>query len=178
MVPAMRTNSAVLDTTPGGFVAMTMGLEVKPLALVAAICQPGGGVTVRFAGRLVPLTVMFVGADDVPRIVEGTDRLVLFGGLMMGVPTAFTVTLTFVVAVVKLTPSVGVKITFWLEVPSGGTIDVLLQANNPAVFAEPPVRVEERSDCPWKMADAVGTVRMVGVAWVMFAVRPVGCVRL
>jgi len=104
LVPARRTKSAVFDSTPDGFVAITMAVDVKPLALVAAICQPGGGVTVRLAVRFVPLTVIDWFVEAFGRTVENPESVVPSPGRMLGEPGALTVPLTATLVVAAPPP--------------------------------------------------------------------------
>ena len=75
------------------------------------------------------------------------------------------VTLTEVVTVLKLAAALGVKVTLWLLVPAAGAVDGLVKAKVPEISADPPVKVDESSVCPWKIELAVGTTLIVGVTF-------------
>jgi hypothetical protein len=67
-----------------------------------------------------------------------------------------TITPTAVLAVVYLLESVGVNVTDCEDVPKLGMVVGKVKVNVPATDADPPLNVEEESDCPKVIADAVG----------------------
>jgi hypothetical protein len=67
----------------------------------------------------------------------------------------------------KSTVSRGVNVTCWDELPLGGTSVGLLQANVPAMLAEPLLSVDLASVWPNLICDALGTLVIVGVALTM-----------
>ena len=63
--------------------------------------------------------------------------------------------------------SVGVKVTEYDVDPlsvTEGSVDPVVQENVPATLADPPVRFESESACPYVIAEAVGAVVIIGVA--------------
>jgi len=60
-----------------------------------------------------------------------------------------------------------VKVTEYVVTPlsdTDGSVVPLVQENVPSTLADPPVRSESESICPYVMADAVGSVVITGVA--------------
>jgi hypothetical protein len=98
--------------------------------------------------------------NTAPTVPLADVPLVIPGGLTKG----FTETFTDVLTALYRVTSVGVKVTDCEDVPTLGTLDGELKANVPATDAEPPVNEPEASDCPNVITEAVGWVRIEGVA--------------